>query len=240
MPAVTLNCDMGESFGIYSFGADEALMACVDVANVACGFHGSDFNHMRKTVQLARDHDVKIGAHPSLPDLQGFGRREMAISRDELTNCVLYQLGALSAFLKAEGCTLSHVKPHGALYGMAARDPDMAEAIADAVSVYDVPVFGLPGTAHETVYRARGLTFVPEFFADLDYDGDGKLLITREHPALDPEIAARRTIDVVKNNEIVGTNGHRFEQRIETICVHSDTPNSVEVAKAVAAALKSI
>jgi UPF0271 protein len=238
MAKVTLNCDMGESFGIYSFGADEALMAHVHAANVACGFHGSDFNHMRNTVRLAARHGVRIGAHPSLPDLQGFGRREMAIPRAELTNCILYQIGALSAFLKAEGIKLTHVKPHGALYGMAARDPEMAEGIADAVAVYGVPVFGLPGTAHERVYRARGLTFIPEFFVDLDYDDGGKLLITREHAAVDPRIAERRAIDVVRHHRIVGTGGKTFEQHIETICVHSDTPNAVEIARAVAAVLE--
>jgi UPF0271 protein len=138
-----INCDMGEAFGLYTMGDDEGLMPLIDVANVACGFHGSDFNHMRKTVRLARQHGVKVGAHPSLPDLQGFGRRDMKIGREELTNCLLYQIGALKAFLDAEGVVLNHIKPHGALYGMAARMEDIAEAVADVADVYKVPLFGM-------------------------------------------------------------------------------------------------
>src|SRR5580704_5751777 len=237
---VTLNCDMGESFGIYTFGADEKLMCVIDIANVACGFHGSDFNQMRKTVKLAKAAAVAVGAHPSLPDLQGFGRRAMAISREELANCVLYQIGALTAFLAAEGMTLNHIKPHGALYGMAARDAAMAHAIADAADVYPVPIYGLPGTAHETVYRERGHKFVTEFFADLDYDDAGNIIITREHPALDPSIASRRTIDAVRHHRIIVASGKQHPVRIETICIHSDTPNAVDIATAVARALKEL
>ena len=237
MPGVTLNCDMGESFGIYKFGADERLMRIIDVANVACGFHGSDFNHMRRTIQLAKEADVAVGAHPSLPDLQGFGRREMAISRTELANCILYQIGALMAFLNAEGVKLNHIKPHGALYAMAARNGEIAHAIADAADVYRVPIFGLAGTAHETIYRERGHEFVAEFFADLDCDDSGNLVITREHPSLDPAIAARRTIDAVCHGRIVSTSGKEYPVRVETICIHSDTPNSTEIATAVAQSL---
>ena len=129
-----INCDMGEGFGLYRIGDDEELMPLIDVANVACGFHASDFNHMRRTVQLARQHGVKVGAHPSLPDLQGFGRREMKIGREELTNCMIYQIGALKGFLDAEGLLLNHIKPHGALYGMAARMEDVAHAVAYLVA----------------------------------------------------------------------------------------------------------
>jgi UPF0271 protein len=240
MQKVTLNCDMGESFGIYKFGTDEKLMGIIDVANVACGFHGSDFNHMRKTVQLAKTAGVAVGAHPSLPDLQGFGRREMAISRAELTNCILYQIGALTAFLTAVGMKLNHIKPHGALYAMAARSAEVAHAIADAADVYRVPIYGLPGTAHETIYRQRGHDFVAEFFADLDYDDSGKLVITREHPALDPAIAVRRTIEAVSRGRIVSAGGKEHPVRVETICVHSDTPNSTEIATAVAKTLKEV
>jgi UPF0271 protein len=118
---VTINCDMGEGFGLYRMGDDEALMPLISAANVACGFHASDFNHMRQTVRLAKRHGVAVGAHPSLPDLQGFGRREMKIAREELANCLIYQIAALTGFLAAEGMRLAHIKPHGALYGMAAR-----------------------------------------------------------------------------------------------------------------------
>ena len=124
-----INCDMGEAFGLYKMGDDAGLMPLIDVANVACGFHASDFNHMRTTVQLAKKHGVKVGAHPSLPDLQGFGRREMKMAREELTNCIIYQVGALKGFLEAEGMTLNHIKPHGSLYGMAARMEEVAQAV---------------------------------------------------------------------------------------------------------------
>ena len=134
-----INCDMGESFGLYRIGDDHALMPLISAANVACGFHASDFNHMRDTVRLAKEHGVKVGAHPSLPDLQGFGRREMKMPREELANCILYQVGALKAFLDAEGMALNHIKPHGALYGMAARNEEVAHAVADAADVFGVP-----------------------------------------------------------------------------------------------------
>src|ERR1700760_4879538 len=135
---------MGEAFGLYRMGDDEALMPLISEANVACGFHASDFNHMRHTVRLAKRHGVRVGAHPSLPDLQGFGRREMKISREELANCVIYQIGALKGFLEAEGMRLSHIKPHGSLYGMAARDEAMGAPHFDAPASFQTPI--LPPT----------------------------------------------------------------------------------------------
>jgi UPF0271 protein len=149
---------MGEAFGLYRMGDDEALMPLISVANVACGFHASDFNHMRKTVQLSKQHKVGVGAHPSLPDLQGFGRRDMKMSRDELANCIIYQVGALKGFLEAEDVPLNHIKPHGSLYNMAARMEDVAHAICDAVDVFKAPLMGMIGTLHETIYPARGHT----------------------------------------------------------------------------------
>ena len=178
-----INCDMGEGFGLYRLGDDDALMPLITVANVACGFHASDFNHMRRTVQLAKQHGVKVGAHPSLPDLQGFGRREMKISREELVNCLIYQVGALCGFLRAEGMELSHIKPHGSLYGMAARMEDIAHAMCDVADIYRVPLYGMVGTLHETIYTARGHRFVAEYYADLDYTDVGGLIITH-HPFL--------------------------------------------------------
>src|SRR4026207_2070869 len=162
---LTINCDMGEGFGLYRIGDDAAMMPHIDLANVACGFHASDPPTMRATVQLAKQHGVKVGAHPSLPDLQGFGRREMKISREELTNCLIYQIGALKGFLKAEGLKLNHIKPHGSLYGMAARMEDMAHAVCDAADIFKVPLFGMVNTLHEKIYKARGHSFVPEFYA---------------------------------------------------------------------------
>src|SRR5918994_5274370 len=141
MARLTINCDMGEGFGLYRMGNDAALMPHVDLANVACGFHASDPSIMRATVRLAKQHGVKIGAHPSLPDLQGFGRREMKIPRAELADILIYQVGALRGFLEAEGIALNHIKPHGVLYGMAARQEEVAHAVCDAGEAFRVPLF---------------------------------------------------------------------------------------------------
>ena len=234
----TINCDMGESFGLWRLGDDEGLMPLIDIANVACGFHASDFDHMRATVRLARRHGVRVGAHPSLPDLQGFGRREMKIGREEMANCLIYQIGALTGFLRAEGMALSHIKPHGALYGMAARQEPIAHAVCDAADVFQVPILGLKGTLHESVCAARGHRLVPEFFADLDYADDGALIITRHHDARDPEAAARAALRAVTEGLVTGTGGRDVAVGADTICVHSDTPNAVAVARAVREALR--
>lgn len=237
MGDVTLNCDMGESYGIYSFGSDADLVSAIDVANIACGFHASDFSVMSAVVEQTLAANVQIGAHPSLPDRQGFGRRVMTMTREEIANCVIYQVGALTGFLRAKGGTLSHIKPHGALYGMAARDPMVAHAIADALDVFGVPVFGLEGTCHEEVYRARGHVFVSEFFPDLDYDDSGALVIKRSHDAGDPQIVADRVTRALEQNILVSQGGKEFMVHPRTICIHSDSPNAKEVAIAAAEAI---
>lgn len=233
----TINCDMGESFGLWKLGDDEGLMPSIDIANVACGFHASDFNHMRKTVQLAKANGVKVGAHPSLPDLQGFGRREMKIGREEMANCLIYQIGALKGFLDAEGMVLNHIKPHGSLYGMAARMPDIAHAICDAADVYKVDILGTIGTLHESVYPERGHGFQSEYYIDLDYNDEGFVIITRDHPAVDPVLAAAKAVRAVREGLVASINGNDVRVRADTICVHSDTPNAVELASAIRAAL---
>jgi 5-oxoprolinase (ATP-hydrolysing) subunit A len=233
-----LNCDMGEAFGLYRMGDDEGLMPLIDVANVACGFHGSDFNHMRTTVRLAKANKVKVGAHPSLPDLQGFGRREMKMPREELANCIIYQVGALKGFLDAEGMSLNHIKPHGALYGMAARMEDVAHAVADAADVFKVPLLGMVNTLHEKVYRERGHRFIAEFYADLDYRDDGSLIITREHEAKDPAEAAAKCVRAVREGKVKSVGGKDIAVGSDNICVHSDTPNAVDIARAVRDAVR--
>ena len=237
--ALAINCDMGEAFGLYKMGDDEAIMPFNTVANVACGFHASDPVVMRDTVRLAKKYGVTVGAHPSLPDLQGFGRREMKLERDELSACITYQVGALKAFLDAEGMPLNHIKPHGVLYGMAARDPDVAEAICDAAEPFGVPLFGMANTLHEEIYLKRGFGFVPEFYVDLDYDGNGGLIITREHVAWDPGEAAARTLRAVTEGVVRSVDGNDVPMRAESLCVHSDTPGAVEVAKAVYETVKA-
>ena len=232
-----INCDMGEGFGLYKIGDDAGLMPLIDVANVACGFHASDFNHMRNTVRLAKQHGVKVGAHPSLPDLQGFGRREIKIGREEMTNCLIYQIGALKGFLDAEGMVLNHIKPHGSLYGMAARIEDIAHAVADAADIFKVPLFGMINSLHEKVYPARGHAFVAEFYADLDYNDDGGLIITREHAPTDPAHAAAVCVRAIREGKVASVGGRDVAVRADAICVHSDTPNAVAVAMAVGAAI---
>ena len=228
-----INCDMGEGFGIYRLGDDAAMMPLITAANVACGFHASDFNHMRRTVRLAKQHRVAVGAHPSLPDLQGFGRREMKIGREELANCLIYQIGALKGFLDAEGMTLHHIKPHGSLYGMAGRSEEMAHAVCDAADVFKVPLLGMVGTLHETIYAQRGHKFMSEYYTDLDYGDDGQLVITREHHEVDPAEAAARSLRAIKEGLTRSLGGRDVRVRADTICVHSDTPNAVAIAAAV-------
>ena len=235
--ATAINCDMGESFGLYRIGDDAGLMPLISVANVACGFHASDPDHMRATVRLAKQHGVKVGAHPSLPDLQGFGRREMKVGREEMANIIIYQVGALKGFLEAEGMPLNHIKPHGSLYGMAARLEHIAHAVADAAEVFEVPLFGMKNTLHESLYTARGLPFVAEFYADLDYNDDGGLIITREHEAVDPRDAAERCLRAIREGKTTSVGGVDVEVGSDCICVHSDTPNAVAVAQVVRQAI---
>jgi 5-oxoprolinase (ATP-hydrolysing) subunit A len=238
--ASLLNCDMGESYGLYKLGDDAALMPLIDVANAACGFHASDFNHMRATVRLAKQHGVAVGAHPSLPDRQGFGRREMAMKREELANCLIYQIGALKGFLEAEGMVLNHIKPHGSLFGMAGRLEHVAEAVCDAAAIFKVPVFGMLGTLHETIYPARGIAFLAEYYADLDYDDEGRLIITQVHDAVDPALAAERCLRAIREGLTATIGGRDVRVGAETICVHSDTPNAVEIVTAVRAAIRGL
>jgi len=230
---VSLNCDMGEGYGVYKMGDDEALMHCISLANVACGFHAGDPTIMAKTVKLARQYGVKVGAHPSLPDRQGFGRREMKLSSEELKENVIYQVGALLGFLMAEGMTLSHIKPHGSLYGMTARDEALANAFCDAVKVFNVPLMGMSATMHETVAQKKGIPFIAEFFADLEYDKTGKLIITREHQPAPPGYAAHRVMRALTERKVKSIEGVDIDVSVDSVCVHSDTPGALEIAKAV-------
>jgi 5-oxoprolinase (ATP-hydrolysing) subunit A len=229
----SINCDMGEGYALYRMGDDEGLMPLISIANVACGFHASDFNHMRETVRLAKRLGVRVGAHPSLPDRQGFGRREMAISGEELTNCIIYQVGALKGFLEAEGMKLNHIKPHGSLYAMAARQTEIAHAICDAADVFKVALLGMIGTLHERIYPERGHEFVSEFYADLDYSDDGTLIVTRKHDERNPSEAAARCLRAIREGKVRSVGGKEIAVRADSICVHSDTPNAVAIATSV-------
>jgi 5-oxoprolinase (ATP-hydrolysing) subunit A len=235
---VTINCDMGESFGIYKLGDDEACMPYITHANIACGFHASDPRVMRDTVRLAKKHGLRIGAHPGFPDREGFGRREIRLTRDETAAMVIYQVGALTGFLEMEGVPLSHIKPHGALFGMAMKDEAMAHGIADAVEVFKTEVIAFANCVQEDVYKERGIPFSCEFYADLQYDDRGWQIITMEHDPVDPATAVQRVLRAIKEGKTTSVSGREVTVRADSICVHSDTPGAVAVAKAVHEAVK--
>jgi UPF0271 protein len=227
---VTLNCDMGESYGQWQFGDDAGIMPHIDWANIACGFHASDPATMAEAVALALYQGKAVGAHPSLPDREGFGRREMRLNPNELKAAFLYQIGALTAFLTEHGARLSHVKPHGIIYGMAAREMETARPIAEATKVFGVPLVGLAGTCHEKAAAEVGVPFVSEFFADLGYGPAGELIIPRKQTAVDVEKAASRLTRALKTGQFEATDGTPLAVRVETVCIHSDPPNAREVA----------
>lgn len=234
---VTINCDMGEGYGIYRLGDDAAIMPYVDLANVACGFHASDPTVMRKTIKLAKSHGVRVGAHPSLPDRQGFGRRRMDVSPAEVLDMVTYQVGALKAFLDSEGMSLSHVKPHGSLYGMTTVDERIAAGLAQAVASFAVPVLGMAYTAHEAVFRDHGIELIPEFYADLAYDDTGNVIAPLHHDAIDAEQACERAMRALAEERVTTITGQQVRIRAQTICVHSDTPTAIAIAARLSAAI---
>ena len=236
---IDLNADMGESFGRWVLGNDEALMPHLTSANIACGFHGGDPSVMRRTVELAIEHGVGIGAHVALPDLLGFGRRRLAVSAEELRDYVLYQTGAMAAFAHAAGARLQHVKPHGALYTMVKDDPELAGAVAEAVAeAGDGIILMLAG---ETVARAAkkaGVPFVPEGYVDLDYAADGSLVLERVKQLRDPDTMGTRATRLATEGKVTTLDGTELELEARSICVHGDSPGAVAMASAVRAALE--
>ena len=239
---VDLNADIGESFGVYKTGSDEQLLRAISSGSIACGFHAGDPSVMRRTVRLAAGAGVSIGAHPGFPDLAGFGRREMNIDPGEIADLVLYQIGALGAIARAEGTAIRHVKPHGALYNMSVRRVDIAEAIARAVASFDADLVlvGLPGSELLSAGSRLGLRVAAEAFADRSYEGDGSL--TPRHLAgavlSEPGRAAERAVRMVRDGQVVARDGSTFPVRVDTICVHGDTPGAPQLAAAVRAGLE--
>jgi len=238
--SVSINSDLGESLGIHSFGNDDALMDLIDTANVACGFHAGDPVCIRETVAKAGTAGVSVGAHPGLPDIVGFGRREMKLSPEEVRDLVLYQVGALKGFLDAEGLPLDHIKPHGSLYGMVGREDTLMNAVCDVALQFEVPVYGIAGSAHERVARQRKVPFVAEFYVDLAYRADGTLIILRRPHATPVDLAAERARLALTEGVAIADTGERIRVSVDTICVHSDTPNAVEVATAVRKTITSL
>jgi UPF0271 protein len=231
---IDLNGDVGESFGAYEIGHDAALIPVLTSANVACGFHAGDPGVMRATVALARDHGVAVGAHPGFPDLAGFGRREMTATAREIEDLVAYQIGALAGIAAAQRVRLTHVKPHGALYNMAARDEVLADAIARATASVDrsLAIFGLPGSKSLEAARRHGLRAVSEAFADRAYRADGSLVPRREPGAVidDAEVVVKRAVAIACDRTVIAADGTRVRLEVETICVHGDTPGAAVLA----------
>jgi UPF0271 protein len=240
--AIDLNCDLGESFGPWPMGADEAVMPHITSANVACGAHAGDPSVMRRTVRLARDAGVAVGAHPGFPDLQGFGRREMKVDPRDVEDFVLAQIGALSAIARAEGMTLQHVKPHGALYNMAARDRALADAIARAIRAFDaqLTMFGLPNSSMTDAARDAGLRVAAEGFADRAYQADGSLTPRTTAGAVihDADAVVDRAVRMARDAIVLTSSGQEIRMRIDTICVHGDTPGAAELARRIRAGLE--
>ena len=238
---IDLNADAGESFGRWRLGHDEELFPLLSSVNLATGFHAGDPRVMLRSVRLAKRHGVAVGAHPGFPDLVGFGRRDLAASPEEAYTDVLYQIGALSAFLRLEGLPLHHVKPHGALYLRMLRDEALARAVAQAVKDYDpdLPLVLLGGTPMEEAAKAVGVRYVREAFPDRAYLSDGRLAPRSMEGALirDPREAARRAVQMVLEGEIEALDGGRVKVEAETLCVHGDNPEAVAIARAVREAL---
>jgi UPF0271 protein len=236
---IDLNCDLGESFGAYRLGDDAGMMPYITSANVACGFHAGDPGVMEAAVRLCAAAGVRVGAHPSTPDLQGFGRREMALAPEEAEALVLYQVGALAGFCRAAGVELTHVKPHGALYNQAAKDPVLAAAIARGVRRFSpaLALVGLAGSALVDAAREAGLRAVSEGFPDRAYNPDGSLRSRRLPGAVldDPALVAANAVRLAR--EGIATPGGQIG--VDTLCLHGDNPISVQAAKAVRQALET-
>ena len=244
MKTIDLNCDMGEGFGAWKMGDDGALLEHVSSANIACGFHAGDPGTMQRTVTLAVQKGVALGAHPSLPDVQGFGRRVMEVSAQEAYDMVLYQIGALAGFAIANGARLAHVKPHGALYNMAAKDAKLARAIARAVKDFDpgLVLFGLAGSELVRAGEQAGLTTAGEVFADRTYESDGSLTPRaqgRDAVIRDVEIAIAQVRRMVSEGLVRSRQGSDVAVKADTLCIHGDEPNAVPFARRIREALEA-
>lgn len=237
MLSVDLNCDMGEAFGPWPMGNDVELMKFVSSVNIACGYHAGDASTMRKTVELAMHNNVAIGAHPGFPDLQGFGRRTMSLTPDEIYDQVLYQVSALKGICEARRTKLRHVKPHGALYNQAAKDREMAEAIVNAVKSIDpgLIIFGLSGSFLISEAKSGGLRAASEVFADRTYQSDGSLTPRSKANALitDTETAKAQAAQMIEQRAVRSTDGVMVPVVPDTICIHGDGEHAVQFATAI-------
>lgn len=243
MPMIDLNSDLGESFGAWTMGMDSDVMGHISSSNIACGWHAGDAEVMVRTVRAAREKGVAVGAHPGYPDLLGFGRRNITCSPDEMYAYTLYQVGAMRGVCTAEGLELQHVKPHGAMYNQAAKDPKLASAIARAVkkSGGDLILMGLANSAFEAAAAEQGVPFASEAFADRGYMPDGSL-VPRNQPGAfihDPKEAAQRMVRLVKEGTVETPDGQVLKLKAHSICMHGDNPAAVKMAEVVRATLES-
>lgn len=232
---IDINCDMGESFGIYKLGNDEEVINFVSSVNIACGFHGGDPGVIKKTVLEAGKRSINLGAHPSFPDLQGFGRRRMDISDEDLLDSLIYQIGAVKTFAEAFGFSLNHVKPHGALYNLAAKDIKTSRTIIDAIILIDEQLILIAPHKSELYLAAqkKGVNVMREFFADRNYNSDGTLVSRNNPDALihDADFACNRVIDVLDTGKVHALDGATIPMELDTICVHGDNREAVTFAK---------
>ncbi|MDR3292811.1 MAG: LamB/YcsF family protein [Clostridiales bacterium] len=232
---VDLNCDLGESFGAYTIGSDSEVIKFITSANVACGYHASDPIVMSETVRLCKESGVAVGGHPGFPDLLGFGRRNMEVSPAEAKAYVLYQTGAIAAFCKASGIKLQHIKPHGALYNMAGKDPALAKAIAAGIKEFDpeLILLGLSGSAMITAAEEIGLRVAKEVFADRGYEEDGSLVKRGKTGAMitDETEAIARVIRMVKEGKVTTVTGKDISIKADSVCVHGDGAKALEFVK---------
>lgn len=241
MYKVDLNSDLGESFGSYKIGMDEEILNHITSANIACGFHAGDPIHMDKTTKIAVKNNVKLGAHPGFMDLMGFGRREIKISKEEAKAYIKYQLGALNAFATSKGEKIQHVKAHGALYNMAAKDYELALAIAEAVYEVDkdIILLGLANSSMIDAGKEVGLKVASEVFADRAYNGDGTLVSRSIEGSVihDTDLIIKRVIKMVKENKVESIDGKYIDIKADSICVHGDNPKAIEFVKNIKEAL---
>jgi UPF0271 protein len=231
---VDINCDMGESFGLYEIGQDEEMMKYISSANIACGFHGGDPHIMKKTVALAKKHNVAIGAHPGIPDLIGFGRRYLTCTPEEVKDYVTYQMGALKAFVQSFDLELQHCKPHGALYMMAMSDEKLARAVLEGIASFSekLMVFALNHSAVIQVGEKMGIPVVKEGYADREHTKDGSIVLTRTGPTIQSyEKMAERAVRMVTEGKVVTPNGEEANLEVQSICIHGDTKGAPQLAK---------
>ena len=246
MEKIDLNCDMGESFGAYKLGMDDAVIQFISSANIACAWHAGDPSVMNHTVTIAVEHGVGVGAHPGYPDLLGFGRRNMDCTMEELRNYVIYQIGALQAFCNAHGTKMQHVKPHGALYLTAVENEDVARVVAEAIvsvnpDLLYVALAGAKGELMRRIGQEVGLGVVYEAFPDRAYSSEGTLVSRRQPGAVikDPQAVAERALRMVKEGVVIAVDGTTIPLETQTLCVHGDNPKAVDLVRGIREALEA-